>query len=97
MSWENLCPKLTFTAENKMGNPDKAGHISTLLWWKRYSISSILNNLSVNSVKYVFHLEKWNFEPTGNLTHKTGFTKGPAKTLTPLSPNVNKANINSNR
>ena len=25
MSWENLCPNLTFTVENKMGNSHKRG------------------------------------------------------------------------
>ena len=28
--WETLCPYLSFTTENKMGNLDKAGHISNL-------------------------------------------------------------------
>ena len=27
MNWETLCPNLSFTAENKMGNLHKAGHI----------------------------------------------------------------------
>ena len=30
MNWENLCPNLNFTAENKMGTLHKVGNISTL-------------------------------------------------------------------
>ena len=30
MNWEKLCPNLSFTAENKMGNLCKASHISNL-------------------------------------------------------------------
>ena len=32
MNWENLCPNLSFTVENKMENLHKAGHISNLTW-----------------------------------------------------------------
>ena len=39
----------------------------------RYYISSNFKNLSKNWVKYLFHLEKWNFEPTGNFVYNTGF------------------------
>ena len=49
--------------------------------------------------KYVFHLEKQNSEPIGSFAHIYhrifDLRKGPANI--PLSPNVNKANINSNR
>ena len=49
--------------------------------------------------KYVFHLEKQNSEPIGSFAHIyhriLDLRKGPANI--PLSPNVNKANINSNR
>ena len=54
----------------------------------------------MNWEKYVFHREKLNFEPTGSFhTYYRIFDlrKGIANTLTPLSPNVNNANINSNR
>ena len=39
----------------------------------RFSISSNFKNLSINHVKYVFHWEKLNFEPTGNFEHTTEF------------------------
>ena len=39
----------------------------------RYYISSNFKNLSKNWVKYLFHLEKWNFQPTGNFAYNTGF------------------------
>ena len=48
-------------------------------------------------VKYVFLLERWNFELIGNFEHTTEFlTTGKALliTLTSLPPNVNDANIN---
>ena len=70
---KKLCLNLSFTAENMMGNVHKAGHISTLIWRMRYSIFSNFKNLSMNWVKYNFHLEKWNFEPTGNFAHTIGF------------------------
>ena len=53
MNWENLCPNLNFTAENKMGTLHKVGNISTLTWWMRYSISSNFKNLLKNWVKYL--------------------------------------------
>ena len=73
MNWEKLCPNLSFTAENKMGNLCKAIHISNLIWWMIYSISSNFKNFSMNLVKYIFHWWKWHFEPIGNFTHTTGF------------------------
>ena len=66
-------PYLRSTAGNKIRNLHKAGHISTLIWWMRYSISSNFKNLSMNWVKYVFHLEKWNFAPNRNFVYTTGF------------------------
>ena len=41
MSWENLCPNLTFTVENKMGNSHKRGwsHFKLNIYkWLRYLI-----------------------------------------------------------
>ena len=35
----------------------------------RYSITSNCNNVSMNMEKYVFQLEKLNFEPTANSAH----------------------------
>ena len=35
----------------------------------RYFISSNFKNLSVNWKKYVFHWEKWDFEPIMNSAH----------------------------
>ena len=35
----------------------------------RYSIILDFKNLSVNWDKYVFHEEKWNFEPIANSAH----------------------------
>ena len=54
-NWEKLCLNLSFTVENKMGNFHKAGHISNLTWWMRYSISSNLKNLSRNWEKCVLN------------------------------------------
>ena len=41
--------------------------------------------------------EKWNLEPIGNFVHTEFLKLGPANTLTPLSLNVNNANIKSSR
>ena len=49
-----------------MGKLCNAGHISNLTWCKRYSISSTFRNSSRNWENYVFHWEKWNFEPVWN-------------------------------
>ena len=57
MTWEMLCLNLNFTAENKMGNLHKAGHISTSTWWMTYSVYSYLKNLS-ELVKIYFPLGK---------------------------------------
>ena len=73
MDWEKVWSNLSFTAENNMGNLQKAGHISALTWGMKYSISSNFKNLIMNWVKYVSHREKWNFEPIGNFAHTTGF------------------------
>ena len=35
----------------------------------RYFISSNFENLSMNLEKYVFHYEKWNFEPSMDYVH----------------------------
>ena len=58
---EKLCPNLSSTVENKMETLHKAGHIS--------KVSSNFKNLSINLDKYVFHWEKWKFEPIGNSAH----------------------------
>ena len=34
--------------ENKMGNLNGAGHISSLTWWMRHSISSNFKSLAMN-------------------------------------------------
>ena len=57
MTWEMLCLNLNFTAENKIGNLHKAGHISTSTWGITYSISSNLKNL-LELVKIRFPLGK---------------------------------------
>ena len=93
-------PYLSSTAGNKIRNLHKAGHISTLIWWMRYSISSNLKNLFMNWVKYVSSLGKIKFLTYWKFwTHHRIFDlwKSLANTLTPLSTNVNNANINSNR
>ena len=97
------CPNLSFTVENNIENLKKTSHISNLSWWMRYSISSNFKNLSMNWEKYLFHWEKYNFQPIENFAHTTeNFLrklphKDPVNTLTPLFPNVNNANIISNR
>ena len=52
---------------------DKTGHILDLTWRIRYSTSSFFKNLSINWEKYVFHLDKWNFELIGYTAHITDF------------------------
>ena len=39
----------------------------------RHSISSNFKSLSMICVKYVFHWQKWNFEPIGIFVHTTEF------------------------
>ena len=72
--WEKFYPNLRFTAENKICkyvNMQRAGHILNLTWWMRHSISSNFKSLSMICVKYVFHWQKWNFEPIGIFVHTT--------------------------
>ena len=71
MNWE-LCPNLSFTVENKVGNLHKIGHISNLTWWIWYSIHSNFKNFVNDLEKICFPLEQ-NFEPIGNCAHTTGF------------------------
>ena len=58
MTCEMLCLNLNFIAENKMGNLHKAGHIPTLTWWMRYSVTSNFKDLS-ELVKICFSLGKY--------------------------------------
>ena len=48
-----VCPNLSFTIENKMGNLREAGHMSNFY--------SNFKNFLMNWDKYVFHWEKWVF------------------------------------
>ena len=52
---------------------NKAGHILNLTKWIRYSTSSIFKNLWINWEKYVFHLDKCNFELIGYSAHIIDF------------------------
>ena len=61
MSWENVCPNLTFTVENKMGNSHKRG-------WSHFKLN--LNDWDIPFPKIlriyqwigknIFHCGKWN-------------------------------------
>ena len=61
MSWESLCPKSTFTVENKMGNSHKKG-------WSHFKLD--INDWDIPFPKIlriyqwirenIFHFEKWN-------------------------------------
>ena len=61
MSWENLCPNLSFTVENKMGNSHKRG-------WSHFKLN--INDWDIPFPKSlriyqwiwksIFHWEKWN-------------------------------------
>ena len=61
MSWENLCPNLTFTVENKMGNSHKRG-------WSHFKLN--INDWDIPFPKIlriyqwigknIFHWGKWN-------------------------------------
>ena len=60
--------------ENREFTYNKAGHILNLTRWIRYSAFSIFKNVSIHWKKYVFHLDKWNFELIGILrAHNTDF------------------------
>ena len=81
------CPNLSFTIEIKMGNLHKAGRIS--------NFSSNFKNLSMNCDMFSIGKNE-SLNPLKILHSKTfGLRKGPANSLTPLSPNVQNANINS--
>ena len=41
VNWEKLCPNLSFTVENKMGNLHKADHISNLTSLKKEFINKL--------------------------------------------------------
>ena len=68
MSWENLCPNLTFTVENKMGNSHKRG-------WSHFRLN--INDWDIPFPKIlriyqwigknIFHWGKWN-EPIKLIT-----------------------------
>ena len=61
MSWENLCPNLSFTVENKMGNSHKRG-------WSHFKLN--INDWDIPFPKIlriyqwigknIFHWGKWN-------------------------------------
>ena len=61
MSWENLCPNLSFTVENKMGNSHKRG-------WSHFKLN--INDWDIPFPKIlriyqwigknIFHWRKWN-------------------------------------
>ena len=53
MNWEKLCPSLSFTAENKIGNLNKIKLVTFQTQWVRYPITSNFKNLPVSWVKYV--------------------------------------------
>ena len=60
MNWEKLCPDLSSTVANKMGNLRKTGRISNLTWWLRHFILNF-KNLPTNWEKYVFNWKKRGF------------------------------------
>ena len=73
MNWENLCPNLSFTVQNEMGNLHKT-RLFTFHWQcMRYSITSM------NWEKYVFHSEKSSFKPIVICTYHRifGLKNGP--------------------
>ena len=95
MNWKKLCPNLSFTTENKMGNLHKAAYTSNLIWWIIYYISSNFKNLSMNW-ENIFHWGKTEFWTHWKFAHTTEFfnpKKDLANTLTLLSLNVNNAII----
>ena len=73
MSWENLCPNLTFFLENKMGNSHKRG-------WSHFKLN--INDWDIPFPKIlriyqwigknIFHWGKWN-ETIGNSAHVTKY------------------------
>ena len=73
MSWENLCPNLTFTIENKIGNSHKRG-------WSHFKLNRIDWDIPFPKIlriyqwigKNIFHWGKWN-EPIGNSAHTTKY------------------------
>ena len=53
MSWENLCPNLNFTVENKMGNSHKRG-------WSHLQLNRSDWDIFQWIGKNIFHWAKWN-------------------------------------
>ena len=73
MNWEKVCPNLSYTSENKIGKLPKA--------WLHFKLNMMIEIFRflkfqefINELgKYVFHWEKWNFEPIGSFAHTTEF------------------------
>ena len=73
MNWEKLCPNLSFTIKNKIGNSHKKGS-------SHFKLN--INDLDIPFPKILriyrrigknfFHWEKWN-EPIGNNAHTTKY------------------------
>ena len=59
--------KIQTFRENREFTCNKAGHILNLTRKIRYSAFSIFMNVSIHWKKYVFHLDKLNFELIGIL------------------------------
>ena len=47
MSWENLCPNLTFTVENKMGNSHKRG-------WSHFKLNVNDSNITFPKILRIY-------------------------------------------
>ena len=54
----------------------------------RYFISSSFKNLSMNWEKYIFHWEKWDFEPIMNSAHMAESLKRPKALVKALNKNM---------
>ena len=68
MNWEKLCPNLSLL-ENEIGNLHKPSWSHNWSHFKVNTMNDVFSNFknqSMNCDKYVFNLEKWNFEPTAN-------------------------------
>ena len=73
INWEKLCPSLSFTVENKMGNSSKKG-------WSHFKLNINDWDILLSKIsriyqwigKNIFHRGKWN-KPIRNSAHTTEY------------------------
>ena len=79
IDWENLCPNLSYTVENKASNSHKKKLITFHTSWMKYSILQNFKNLSMNCWGNMFSIwKKWTFE---TIAVTASFVNGFAETV----------------